>query len=382
MYTQKKYTVAQIGLGSRGIIHLEAFLSNRDRFDLAGICDRNPVHLQNAAARFKFGTDRLWSDAEKMMAELKPDILCFVTLPHIRLELVELAVKHGVSGLMFEKPIAVSIAEARRIYELCRDTGIKAIVCHQHKFLPSFLKLREHIDNGGLGKILRISAECQSWMAQIATHYTDYIIWANGGIGVESVVGHIHGRDRLTDNHPSPDFFMGEYVMRNGVRANIQCGYFTSPKLIHTEDYAANTFQAEFWTDNRLTVYGETGYAWAECNGRWAACTAKTGGRLMTGSFGTWAEERTGAQHYYTTAFADWLDDESKIHPSHVEQAYNGYEAVEGVCISALEKIRVDLPLKRTAYDTDSIRRMILELPDIPRRRLPSLKTEECHGIS
>jgi predicted dehydrogenase len=285
---------------------------------------------------------------------------------------------------MFEKPIAVSVSEARRIYELCRDNDIKAIVCHQHKFLPSFLKLQEHIQSGGLGSIRRISAECQSWMGQIATHYTDYIIWANKGIGIESVAGHIHGRDRLSDDHPSPDFFMGEYVMRNGVRANIQCGYFAEPKQIHTEDYTANIFQGDFWTDDRLTVYGDTGYAWAECNGGWAAFTAKTEGMLLQGSFGPWSEERLGAQNRYTAAFADWLTDDSKIHPCNVEQAYNGYEAVEAVCLSALDKTRIDLPLaageaEHTARG-DVLQRMAAELPETPRRCLPGRLG--CHSAA
>jgi hypothetical protein len=161
--------------------------------------------------------------------------------------------------------------------------------------------------------------------------------------------------------------------MRNGVRANIQCGYFTRPKLIHTDDYAHNVFQNEFFTDNRLTVYGETGYAWAECNGRWAAFTAKTGGQLLSGSLGTWPEERVGAQIRYTAAFADWLDDDSKVHLCNVEQAYNGYEAVEAVCISALDKTRIDLPLNLSLGKADVLRRMESELSDTPRRSLPVL---------
>jgi predicted dehydrogenase len=370
----KKYTVVQIGLGKRGIIHLEGFFANPERFELTGVCDRRPANLQNARERFGLEESMLWSDADKMTAALKPDVLCFSTLPRIRLELVELAVKHRVKGLMFEKPMSVSVSEARRIFELCRDNGIRAVVCHQHKFLPSFLKLREIIDSGDLGLIGRITAECQSWLGLIATHYTDYIIWANGGAGVESLIGHIHGRDRLGDNHPSPDFFMGEFVMRNGVRANIQCGYFTRPKLKHADDYGALNFPPEFFTDDRLTVYGETGYAWAECNGRWAAFTAGTRGRLLAGSFRTWREEQTGAQIRYTAAFADWLDDETKIHPCNVEAAYNGFEAVEGVCISALDKRRIDLPLDPGLGESNILERMKAELPDVPRRILPNVE--------
>jgi hypothetical protein len=41
-----------------------------------------------------------------MMNAAKPDILAFVTMPHIRVPLVELAVKYRVKGLLFEKPIS------------------------------------------------------------------------------------------------------------------------------------------------------------------------------------------------------------------------------------------------------------------------------------
>ncbi|MDR0999158.1 MAG: Gfo/Idh/MocA family oxidoreductase [Treponema sp.] len=366
---EKKYTVAMVGLGSRGLAHLEGLYAKAGtrRFEVLGLCDHRRANMEKAAERFSLGSEKFWDDADKMLGALKPDVLCFATLPRVRLELVELAAKHKVRGLMFEKPMAESAAEARRIYKICQDAGIKAIVCHQHKYLPSFLKLKEAIDSNSMGKITRISARCQSWMAHSATHYTDYIIWANRGIGIASVTGHIHGRDRLSDNHPSPDFFMGEYVMRNGVRADIQCGYFSKPYQEHDEDYQNNVFSGAFFTDCRLMVYGETGYAWAACNGPWAVCSVKDG--FKEGAFAPWPEERIGAQARYTEAFARWLDDDAALHPCNVETAYNGYQAVEAVVLSALDKTRVDLPLERDKDDV--LKRMKEELQDTPRRKLP-----------
>jgi predicted dehydrogenase len=367
----KKYTIAMVGLGSRGLAHLEGFYSKTEKdercFEVIGLCDHKRANSEKAAKLFSLKDDILWDDADKMLGDLKPDVLCFATLPKVRLELVELAAKHKVRGLMFEKPMAESAAEARRIHEICRDSGIKAVVCHQHKYLPSFLKLKETLEKGSVGKISRISARCQSWMAHSATHYTDYIIWANGGIGVASVAGHIHGRERLSDNHPSPDFFMGEYVMQNSVRADIQCGYFSKPFQEHEEDYKNDIFPSSFFTDLRLIVYGETGYVWAACNGPWAVCTAKTG--FEEGSFGPWAEERSGAQARYTRDFARWLDNDKALHPCNVTQAYNGYQAVEAVVLSALDKTRVDLPLEQDKADV--LKRMKEELQETLRRKLP-----------
>ncbi|MDR1419293.1 MAG: hypothetical protein LBI86_02860 [Treponema sp.] len=56
-----------------------------------------------------------------MMNALKPDIPAFATMPHIRIPLVEPAVKYRVKGLLFEKPMAISLNEAA--------------VCHQHTYL-------------------------------------------------------------------------------------------------------------------------------------------------------------------------------------------------------------------------------------------------------
>jgi predicted dehydrogenase len=371
-----KYTAVQIGLGARGLVHLHGLLKNSDSFDVVGICDLLPDRLQAAADRFSIGSDKLYDDAERMMRALKPDVMSFTTLPHIRKEFVEMAVKYGVKGLLLEKPMETTIDDAKYITDLCAKNNIKAVVCHQHKYLSSFLKLKEILDSGELGGIYKIDAACQAWLSQLGTHYMDYILWANGGVGAVSVVGHIHGKDTLRDTHPSPDYIMGEAIMGNGVRANIQCGYFTKPQVEHHEDYenyngeryADMVLSIDFWMDDRLTVYGETGYAWAECNGRWGAFTSKTGGKAVTGVLTGYAGGDLEAQERYTRDFAAWLDDDAKIHPSHIGQAFHGYEILEAMCLSALDKTRVDLPLVLPLKQS-VLERMATELPEMARRK-------------
>jgi predicted dehydrogenase len=340
-----KYSAVQIGLGSRGRIQLRAFLENPDYFEVVGICDIIPASVEEAGKQYYIDESRLYTNAETMLSELRPDIMAFATMPDVRVELVELAVKYGVKGLMFEKPMATTLEDARYITDLCNKNGIKAVVCHQHKYLGSFLKLREFIDSGELGEIYQIDAACQAHASQLGTHYIDYILWANNNHKALSVVGHVHGNFFLEDHHPSPDFVLGEIIFENGVRSYFDCGYFSKPKTKHNVGFTYKVTEHQYWTDDRLTVYGTTGYAWAECNGRWAAFTSRTGGQVISGSVQDFSDEQYPAQARYTRDFALWMEDDSKVHSSNINTAYHGYEILESMYMSALERTRMDLPI-------------------------------------
>lgn len=365
------YTAVQVGLGSRGIIHIDGMNNNPDMFRVIGYCNRSPENLLAAKAKYGLDDAVLYTDAETMLKALRPDVLSFATMPHDRLELVKLAAKYQVKGLMFEKPVSTSLAEAKEILDICNEAGIRAILCHQHKYLRSFLKLKEILDSGELGKIYQIQVQCQQHANQIATHYIDYMIWANGGAKPVSVVGHTHGTFYLANSHPSPDYILGEVAFENGVRGIVECGYFSPKHLEHDNSFDHGPKAPEYYTDDRLTVYGETGYAWAECNGRWGAFTAATGGKAIGGDFGTFFEqEQFTAQDRYTRDFGLWLDDATKVHPSNVEAAYMGYQILEGIYVSALENKRVDLPMD-LPLPYDCLEKLNAILPAVPYRRMP-----------
>ena len=365
----KQYSVVQIGLGNRGITHIEGFLNHSSRLRIAGICDVLPERVKEVGTRFGIPETDWYTDAAQMMEKARPDILSFCTLPHVRLEMIELAVRYRVKAVCLEKPMATSLAEAKRMTELCEENGIKAVVCHQHKYLKNFVILKGILDSGALGEIQRINAECQPWLSQLGTHYMDYVIWANGGIGPESVVGHVHGKHMLSDTHPSPDYFLGEAVLKNGVRSTMQFGYFARAFHAHDEDYAAGDYPIDFWEDDRLTVYGTTGYAWAECNGSWGAFTSETGGKVIGGKENGFRDElaHPDGQTAYTAELLRWLDGDTDYHACNIRQAYEGYAALEAMCISALEHRRVDLPMEPLPSG-DINERMRRELPEVARR--------------
>jgi len=350
--SEKKYRVAQAGCGHRGQIHLKGFMNNQDRFELVGVSDLDEQKMREAV-ELQGITAPLYTDTEKMLDETRPDIFCFVTPPAIRLPLIELGVKYGVKGIALEKPMATTIKEAKRIKDLCSDNGIKAVVAHGHKYLDSMQKIKALIDSGEIGRIEKIHVGTRAWLGQLGTHYMDYALWINGGKRAEWAVGHIHGRDKLTDSHPSPDFVNGTVLLKNRVRIYFECGYLSEQNL--EEDC--------FWMDDRLSVYGTHGYAWAECNGNWTALTRTSNGVLLKGAEEPWATQQNRIQNPYIRELADWLDDDQKIHPNNMEITYHGYEIIEALCISALDNRRVDLPLNTDNAD-DIFERMRKELPE------------------
>ncbi len=80
-------------------------------------------------------------------------------------------------------------------------------------------------------------------------------------------------------------------------------------------------------------------------------------------------------QTKYTEDLIRWLDDDAQIHPCNIQQAFAGYEALEAMCISALEHRRVDLPMKLEleVISTNGCR----ELPEVLRKK-PSLSATRC----
>jgi len=343
---KKTYTVAQAGLGIRGDIHLRGISKNADRLELVAICDINQERMAEMAKAYD--VSKTYADAETMLAETRPDVFVFVTHPQVRVDMIKLAVKYKVKAIAFEKPMATSIQDAAEITRLCEENGIKTIVSHQHKYLPSFLKMKETIDTGGIGDIVQLNISTQPWMSHLGTHFMDYAMWANNGNKAKWTVGHVHGAKLLTDSHPSAEYIMGQVAFENGVRLFMENGYM-SKSTVATDI---------FWVDNRLTVYGTKGHVWAETDGAWGG---HANGHVIGGQCDTYYVAEPDLQIGYFRDFINWLDDDSAVHSCDVSTAYHGFEILEAMCLSALDNKPVHFPVD-VAEMPDIIERMKAEL--------------------
>ena len=362
-----KIRVAQVGCGSRGLVHIQGWLAQPERFELVALCELDAARMGSVVGEFGLDVAQ-YGDADRMLAETRPDLFCFVTRPDVRVALVELAATHRVRGLAFEKPMALSLVDARRIVELCRGAGIKATLCQQHIYTSSFLRLKRVLDAGDIGRPVEIHATTTGNLFDRGTHYTHYLLWAGGFAQPQWVVGQVHGRGQLHDIHPSPDHCLVRLELDGGVYGLGEYGA------------AAPRYDSgDVWQVNRLTVHGTHGTVWAENSGIWGTLSAATQGKTVRGANPDYAKQNPGAgwgweapriQRAYAEQIADWLEDAVDDHPCNVEHAYTGFEVLAAACYSCLEQVRVDLPLADpSALSRDGVdvfARLHTDLPETP----------------
>ncbi len=341
----KKYNVLVVGMGKRGMHHALAFNAN-PRFQVTGICDIDPARLKAAAA--KLGQSAQGADANKLAHELKPDVFCFCTMPHLRTPFIRAGVEAGAKLIAFEKPIALTSAELFTVRELLIPSGVKAVVSHQHRYGQHYRQVKEIVASGALGRIHTLYGTATGWMTHMLSHLIDYTCWFNGYVPATWVMAQAAGRAKLSDNHPSPDYIGGFVQYANGVRGIYECGAGApdQPEV------------AKWWGKNRIGAQGTEGFVEVLTNGGWRALT-KSGG-FQCGP---------GAMNYdtdmppYIQEMADWLDDNSKVHPCAFEHACIGAEIMLALQRSAAEGGQVALPLATGIDELALLRSRLADRP-------------------
>jgi predicted dehydrogenase len=339
---ERKYKVVVAGLGKRGMHHAAHFQAN-GRFEVAGLCDIDAARLDAAAA--KFGAAVKGADAAEVCRQVKPDVFCFCTMANVRTPMIQAGVASGAKLIAMEKPVALTSAEGMEVKRLVDASGVKVVVSHQHRYGVHYRAVKDLISSGALGRIHTVYGTATGWMMHMVSHLIDYMRWYNGEAEAEWVMAQAAGRGKLADLHPSPDYIAGFIQFANGVRGIVECG--AGAPDVPEVDY--------WWRKCRIGAQGTEGYAEVLTGGGWRAVTSK----------GTFSGE--GCMNYdldmppYIQEMADWLDDDSKVHPCRFESAYKGLEIMMALARSAAEGGQVALPLESGADELALLRAALPE---------------------
>jgi predicted dehydrogenase len=336
------YKVDVAGMGKRGLHHAMTFQAN-PRFELAGVCDVDAARLEAAASKLNVAVKG--TDARVVAAAVRPDVFCFCTMPTVRTPLLQVGIECGARLIAMEKPVALSSAEGFRLRDQVAASGVKVVVSHQHRYGAHYQKVKEVVASGALGRVHTVYGTGTGWMMHLLSHLIDYMRWFNNEAPAEWVMAQAAGRGKLSDAHPSPDYIAGFIQFANGVRGVVECG--AGAPDVPEVDY--------WWRKCRIGAQGTDGFAEALTGGGWRAVTRQ----------GSWSGE--GCMNYdldmlpYVRQIADWLDDETQVHPCHFGSAYQGFEIMMGLCRSAVQGGQVALPL---AFPADEIEMLRTALPE------------------
>jgi predicted dehydrogenase len=334
-----QYRVLVVGLGKRGKSHAIHFHANPN-FEVVGLCDIDEARLTEAAP--VLGNPTTGTNAAAMARDLKPDVFCFCTLPSIRSEMVRIAVECGARLIAFEKPVALTSEEGRKVKELLSKSPAKVVVSHQHRYGKHYQAVKDAIAGGKIGKVHTVYGVAHGWAAHMLSHLIDYSMWYNDYAKPKWVMAQAAGKHKFSDMHASPDYVGGFVQFENGVRGIYECGG-GAPDVPEVQ---------RWWGKNRIGATGTEGYAEVYTGNGWKAITRNG---ILTGD---------GAMAYdqdmpgYIQDMADWLD-RGKVHPCCFENAYTGFEVMIGMLRSAARGGQVTLPLLDAANELEELRRAL-----------------------
>ena len=153
----KEFTVAILGCGSRGACYTKYMLTHPDKYKIVALCD--PVARQIEKMHELFGLDDVkeFLRPEEFLKEKVADVLVIASPDR---EHVSQAVRGMELGyhLLLEKPISDDRDELDLLLETQKRTDRKVVVCHELRYGKGYLKCKEILDSGRLGKLYAIDA--------------------------------------------------------------------------------------------------------------------------------------------------------------------------------------------------------------------------------
>ncbi|MBD0364051.1 MAG: Gfo/Idh/MocA family oxidoreductase [Coleofasciculus sp. C3-bin4] len=197
---QRAIGVAVVGTGFGEKIHIPGFQAH-PRTEVAAVYHRdiNKAKAITQSQNIPHACDRL----EDALALSDVAAVSISTPPFLHYEMAKTVLQAG-KHLLLEKPMTLSAAEARELYQLAARQGVVAMMDFEFRFVPAWQLLAEYLAEGYVGqkRLVKIdwlvssradASRPWNWYAQkdkgggalgaVGSHAFDYISWLFGSVG-------------------------------------------------------------------------------------------------------------------------------------------------------------------------------------------------------
>ncbi|MDR1765060.1 MAG: Gfo/Idh/MocA family oxidoreductase [Lachnospiraceae bacterium] len=232
----------RIGIIGAGFIvrgcHLVAY--RKCGFNPVAITGKD-VDLSEAAAK-EFDIPKVYADWHEMVDDEDIEIIDIAVPPHVQLEMVRyICSKKHIKGILCQKPIAMSVEEAREIVRLGDEAGIPIAVNSNMRYDQSMRALKYILDEGYIGAPVIATIDMRAipdWQAFLRD-YNKLEIYSMG-------VHHV-------------DIF--RYLFGDPEKITAVCRTDPRTKFAHTDGIVQFTFQ---YADKMFATSLDDVWAWPE----------------------------------------------------------------------------------------------------------------------
>jgi len=254
---QQKARIVLVGTGRIGQVHMNNILG-MPRANLVGIVEVIPEKKDEFALKAGcHGYSTLQEALEDDSNPFEGVLVCTPTPTHY--EVVKTALLGG-KHVFCEKPISLNIQESDECYELAKSKGLHLLVAFQRRYDPSFVKVKEVVDAGGIGTLQKV----RTISRDNPVPSIDYLK-TSGGIYHDCLSHDIDLIRWITGKEPVEVFSYGTTFI-DGIRKiddfdNVDCILKFDNGILATIGVSR---KAIYGYDQRITCLGDAGMVTAE----------------------------------------------------------------------------------------------------------------------
>jgi len=145
------FRVAILGCGQVSNDHLIGW-RRAGGVSLVAACD--PLRERAAKRADDYGIPAVYDSPEEMFARERPDLVDIITPRETHADMVRLAAAHGVKGILCEKPLCPTLADAAVLVHDVARTASRLMVNENWRYRDYYRKIGEWIASGRLGSLV------------------------------------------------------------------------------------------------------------------------------------------------------------------------------------------------------------------------------------
>ena len=202
---------------------------------------------------FRHNVPRWYTDASDLINDPEVNVIYIATPPSSH---AQYAIQSMLAGkpVYVEKPMAGNYSDCLEMIKVSRQTGMPLLVAYYRRMLPGFLKIKELLESGIIGKPESFTirffqppypqdlTEPKPWRVQpeisgggylfdLASHQLDFLDYVLGPLDMVSSVAANHAK-----LYKPEDFVSAKFEAMNGKVKGTGLWWFTSPDYLR-EDY-------------------------------------------------------------------------------------------------------------------------------------------------
>ena len=320
---------------------------------VVALCD---IHAERLEAGVRRLGVRGYRDYEEMLRIEELDVVHAVTKPSVpRADWVAPCARSGVKALVIEKPVALMPSEFTALAQAADQCDLRVIVNTQRRYMPFAMEYRTLRADGLMGPAHYVRANSRGNVLDMSPHVMDCALSLVDDSPPVAVWATAEGAGNFSNpDERSPDNLFAVFTVASGARVLFE----VTQEPLGTANFPLRE-TLEPWQPERcnLDVWSSEGRFWWREYGTWGyQLEGMERSRVEQTHF---FRDDVQAQHLFTKAIGEWLDDESRPHLNRFCLARMGMECIYAAYKSALEGRRLDLPVHVDDDDVHALRRKL-----------------------